>query len=259
MAEHEQSIWKKPAVIIGIAGGFFVILIAIMVIAVRSSDPMLEYEGMFVKYAQDCVISTEEKSALDTFSANNKLEAAKVKEMESRFMADKCASKEPAKPQAQTPASPPTASAESKKPIDTAAQGEIEAKLNLQQGLNYVRAKDFDNAINEFTLAIQKNPQLAVALSNRGIAYMQQKKFNKALDDLQKAREIAPRDPVIRYNLAALYSVQNQLDRAMDVLDSALTLGFADYDSLRKDPDLANARAHPDFRKILEKHKVFLR
>ena len=146
------------------------------------------------------------------------------------------------------------------KPSDSSApKSELEAKLNLQQGLNYARAKDYDNAINEFTLAIQKNPQMAVALSNRGIAYMQQKKFNKAMDDLQKAREMAPKDPVIHYNLAALYSAQNQLDRAMDFLDSALALGFADYDSLRRDPDLANARAHPDFRKILEKHKVFLR
>ena len=29
-------------------------------------------------------------------------------------------------------------------------------------------------------------------------------------------------------------------------------------DALRRDPDLDNLRKHPEFRKILEKHKVFI-
>jgi len=63
-----------------------------------------------------------------------------------------------------------------------------EAKLNLQQGLNYLRSKDYDNAIKEFTLAIEKYPQYDVAYSNRAVAYMHQNKFNKALDDLKKQK-----------------------------------------------------------------------
>jgi len=140
-----------------------------------------------------------------------------------------------------------------------AAEPPVEAKLNLQQGLNYINNRSYDQAISEFSLAIDKFPGYAVAYSNRAIAYMQQKKYNKASDDLQKARELSPKDAVVHYNLTSLYSVQNQLDRALDSLDSALALGFSDYDSLRKDPDLANVRNHSEFRKVLEKHKVFLR
>ncbi len=133
-----------------------------------------------------------------------------------------------------------------------------EAKLNMQQGLNYLRSKDYDNAIKEFTLAIEKYPQYDVAYSNRAVTYMHQGKFNKALDDLKKAEQINPDNPTVHYNFVALYSVQKQLDRALDSLDKTLELGFNNYDALRNDPDLANVRNHPEFRKICEKYKVFI-
>ena len=128
----------------------------------------------------------------------------------------------------------------------------------MQQGMNYLKPHDYDNAIKEFTVAIQKHPAYDVAYSNRAVAYMQQKKFNKAMDDLNKAVEINPNNSTVHYNFMALYSLQNQLDRALDSLDRALELGFNNYDALRTDPDLVNVRKHPEFRKILEKHKVFI-
>ncbi len=134
-----------------------------------------------------------------------------------------------------------------------------DAKLNLQQGMNYMRAKDWDNAISEFTLAIQKYPQYDTAYSNRAVAYMQQKKFNKAMDDLKEAEKINPKNPNTHYNFTCWYSLQNQLDRALDSLDKTLQYGFTEYDAFRNDPDLSNVRKHPEFRKILEKHKVFLK
>ncbi len=133
-----------------------------------------------------------------------------------------------------------------------------DAKLNLQQGMNYLRARDFDNAISEFSVAIQKHPNYDVAYSNRAVAYMQQQKFNKAMDDLKRAVEINPGNPTLHYNLAALYSLQNQLDRALDSIDKTLELGFKNYDALRSDTDLNNVRRHPEFAKILERHKVFI-
>ena len=44
---------------------------------------------------------------------------------------------------------------------------------------------------------------------------------------------------------------------ALDEIDAALTKGFSEYDVLRRDSDLENLRNHPEFRKVLEKHKVF--
>ncbi len=157
------------------------------------------------------------------------------------------------------PAAPPPAQL-GKGSTDPAGQAAvpIEAKLNMQQGMNYMRGRDYDNAIKEFTLAIEKHPAYDVAYSNRAVAYMQQKKFNKALDDLKKAEEMNAANPTVHYNFVALYSLQNQLDRSLDSLDRCLELGFNNYDALRGDPDLNNVRKHPEFKKILEKHKVFI-
>lgn len=178
------------------------------------------------------------------------------------------AAQQPAPPP-QAPTAPAPSGGQSSAPpaqlgrgsTDPVAQAEIptEAKLNMQQGINYMRAKDWDNAIKEFTLAIQKHPPYDVAYSNRAVAYMQQKKFNKALDDLKEAEKINPKNATVHYNFVALYSLQNQLDRSLDSLDRCLELGFNNYDALRTDPDLNNVRKHPEFRKILEKHKVFIK
>jgi Tfp pilus assembly protein PilF len=163
--------------------------------------------------------------------------------------------------QGQSPAAtaPPPAQL-GKGSTDPAAQTAVptDAKLNLQQGMNYLRTRDFENAIKEFTVAIEKHAAYDVAYSNRAVAYMQQKKFNKAMDDLKKAEDINPGNATVHYNLVALYSLQNQLDRSLDSLDRSLELGFNNYDALRSDPDLNNVRKHAEYKKILEKHKIFI-
>ncbi|MHB8111005.1 MAG: tetratricopeptide repeat protein [Syntrophorhabdaceae bacterium] len=142
-------------------------------------------------------------------------------------------------------------------------------KSNLKQGMSYVSIaknaksrnifnENLDNAISEFSNAINKDPNYAEAYSARAAAYMLQKKNNKALDDLKKAKELKPDSASIRYNLACLHSVMGNTDYGLDELDAALSKGFNDYDSLRKDPDLNNLRKHKEYRLILEKHKVFI-
>jgi len=134
----------------------------------------------------------------------------------------------------------------------------FEVRRHIERGLNFMRERDYDNAIDEFTLAIEKNPYYSIVYSNRAVAYMQQQKFDKAADDLNKGAEINPKSTVIHYNFVALYSLQGKIDQALDSLDKTLELGFNNYDALRKDPDLNNVRKHPEFRKICEKYKVFL-
>jgi len=167
----------------------------------------------------------------------------------------------------QTLPPPPTAQQQ-----QTATGGEpsLEVKSHIKQGLSYVSVaknantpaifnENIENAINEFSNAIKKDPNYAEAYSNRGVAYMMQKKYNKALDDLKKAKELKPDSANIRYNLASCYSLMGSVDYGLDELDAALAKGFSSYDSLRKDPDIENLRKHKEFRTILEKHKVFIK
>ena len=135
----------------------------------------------------------------------------------------------------------------------------LAADLHLNQGMTYAAMRDWENAITEFSKAVDIDKGYAAAYTNRAVAYMQQRKYNKALDDLKQAESLNPSDKVLYYNYVALYSLQNQLDRALDSLDRALDLGFNNYDALRNDPDLNNVRVNPEFQRVLEKHKVFLR
>ena len=168
----------------------------------------------------------------------------------------------PPPPQAQAPA--PAAPAPA-----APGQPSLEVTQHLKQGMAYVSTaknanspaifnENINNAINEFSNAIKKDPGYATAYSNRSVAYMMQKKYNLALDDLKKAKELKPNDPAIRYNLASCHSLMGNVDLGFVELDAALANGFNDYDSLRKDPDIANLRKHADWRKTLEKYKVFL-
>lgn len=169
------------------------------------------------------------------------------------------ASIEPEPPVANKTKLPPQAAQPDKGKTSTEEIKKLSAELNFQQGMNFVQNEDYMNAIKEFTAAIDKFPDYALAYSNRAVAYMQQKKFNMAADDLKKASELSPKDPNTYYNLTALYSLQKQLDLALEALDKALEYGFNNYDSLRKDPDLKNLRKHSEYRQVLEKHKIFLK
>lgn len=176
------------------------------------------------------------------------------------------------KAEPQQPAPPPApekaaAPAEAVKPASGEPSQEV--KAHLKQGMSYVSIaknatskgvfnENLDNAIAEFSNAINKDPNYAEAYSNRAVAYMLQKKNNKALDDLKKAKELKPDSATIRYNLASVHSLMGNTDYGLDELDAALSKGFNDYDSLRKDPDISNLRKSKEFQQILEKHKVFI-
>jgi len=170
-------------------------------------------------------------------------------------------------PQAQEQKPEAGAPAEAKKPASDEPSQEV--KAHLKQGMSYVSIaknatsksvfnENLDNAIAEFSNAINKDPNYAEAYSNRAVAYMLQKKNNKALDDLKKAKELKPDSATIRYNLASVHSLMGNTDYGLDELDAALSKGFNDYDSLRKDPDINNLRKSKEFKQILEKHKVFI-
>lgn len=176
-------------------------------------------------------------------------------------------------PPAQEAVKPEAAKTEATKTEEVSKPGKDgpsqEVKAHLKQGMSYVsiaknatskpiQNENINNAISEFSNAITKDPNYADAYSNRAGAYMLQHKNNKALDDLKKAKELKPESSSIRYNLACVHSIMGNIDYGMDELDAALGAGFNDYDMLRKDADINNLRKHKEFKKILEKHKVFI-
>jgi len=128
---------------------------------------------------------------------------------------------------------------------------------HMAQGLIYANQNDFANAVNEFHAEVNARPS-ALAYANLGAAYMKQGKNNLALDAFKKGEDLDSRNTTLNYNITALYSILDKNDLALIYLDKALTNGFSNYDALRFDSDLSNLRAEPEFRTILEKHRIFL-
>ena len=142
-------------------------------------------------------------------------------------------------------------------------QGFVSIKISKTHKQNSAEFNEaMENAIQEFSAVVESTASAdlkAKAFELRGTAYMIQKKYNKAMDDLNHAVELQPESPTIHYNLASLYSIEKKIDLGLDAIDSALANGFDNYNALRKDPDITNLRRNPEFKKILEKHKVFLK
>lgn len=175
--------------------------------------------------------------------------------LESAFLSSGCNKTQPKVP-APSSLARPSAPAEKGSNVPEAIPQE--ALRNVQNGIGHVRSHEYDIAIREFTEAIAQYPQYVMAYNDRAAAYIRQNKFDKAKDDLNKALAINPHNPITYYNTAALYALQKQSAPALEYLDKALVLGFKDYDYLRTDPDLNNIRKNTEFRKILDRHGVFV-
>jgi len=64
----------------------------------------------------------------------------------------------------------------------------------LNQGNNLYKAGKYEQAVAEYTKAIELDPSLTSAYYNRGLAYLQMKEYDSALADFNKAIKINPKD-----------------------------------------------------------------
>ncbi|MCL1952059.1 MAG: tetratricopeptide repeat protein, partial [Oscillospiraceae bacterium] len=58
----------------------------------------------------------------------------------------------------------------------------------LEQGKAFYKAKDYEAAITNLTLALANNPESGEAYSYRGLSYFSQAKYDEAISDLIQAR-----------------------------------------------------------------------
>jgi tetratricopeptide (TPR) repeat protein len=67
-----------------------------------------------------------------------------------------------------------------------------DAVVHNNRGFDYCQIGHYDQAISDFTRAIEINPRLAHAYNNRGAAYLYKGQYDQAILDLSKAIEINP-------------------------------------------------------------------
>ncbi len=102
-------------------------------------------------------------------------------------------------------------------------------KLRLAQ-------KQYAEAIDLFTQAIDLDPTNEVPFEGRGNAYMIQGKYQQAIADFSRAIELYPTSSVLYFDRAYVYTYLNQFDQALVDVDQAIALmnpDNADYYVLR--------------------------
>jgi tetratricopeptide (TPR) repeat protein len=128
-------------------------------------------------------------------------------------------------------------------------------KNRTRKRLSARERRDLDIEIGFLEGVVQREPDYIEALQVLGDDYTRRRKFDAGLKVDLRLSQLRPEDALVHYNLACSYSLRNRPDEALSALTRALELGYRDLAWLRRDPDLAKIRHHPQFREILARLK----
>ena len=101
-----------------------------------------------------------------------------------------------------------------------------DAKFYIDRGIAYGEKGQFDQAVDDFTKALEIAPRSAEAYYNRAIAYMNKGRFDWAVDDFTKALEITPRSAEAYYNRGVSYYYKKEYDKSWRDIYKAQDLGY---------------------------------
>lgn len=98
-----------------------------------------------------------------------------------------------------------------------------------QAGMDAIKALSYDEAVEDFNLALENDPEDRLALRGRGMVYLAQLKCDDAIADFTQALHLSDGVPEdldydINYYLASAYYKSGQLDQAKSVYDAIINL-----------------------------------
>ena len=92
------------------------------------------------------------------------------------------------------------------------------------RGLVYENKGEVERAIEDFNRAIQLNPNLAETHNNRALTYKDQGEIERAINDFNRAIQLKPDDAKTYYNRALTYKDQGEIERAINDFNRAIQL-----------------------------------
>lgn len=102
---------------------------------------------------------------------------------------------------------------------------------HIRRGIRAKEEGKMEEAIQEYSKAINKDPRNAAAYNNRGIVYDDLEQYEKAIEDYNKAIELDSNDALAYNNRGVAYDNLGQYEKAIEDYDKAIKL----------DPDYAAA------------------
>lgn len=111
---------------------------------------------------------------------------------------------------------------------------------------NYRNKKELDSAYFLLKQSILRKPSTN-AYYELGNVLMDKKEYANAILAYQMSERMGyePFSKVL-YNISCAYSLSNKLELSGDYLQYAIQAGYANFDAIQKDPDLANLRNEPE-------------
>jgi S1-C subfamily serine protease/Flp pilus assembly protein TadD len=99
------------------------------------------------------------------------------------------------------------------------------------RGIHAYDEKRYENAIDEFSSAIKKDPTFASAYYNRGLVYGKLKLPNQAIADYSSSIQLDPSDEAAYFNRGRQYAGLNDYTRAIADFSSSIRLNPNDADA----------------------------
>jgi tetratricopeptide (TPR) repeat protein len=116
---------------------------------------------------------------------------------------------------------------------------------------NYDALKRHEDAVEDYTKAIEINPNYHAAYFNRAIQYSKLEKYSLAEADNRAALRIKPDNADTHYNLGSMLDAQDRQDEAMASFTRAIELAPKDPDGYNRRGKLYYAGASRDLDKAL--------
>jgi tetratricopeptide (TPR) repeat protein len=94
----------------------------------------------------------------------------------------------------------------------------------LNEGLSSLNRSDYENALEQFNMAIALNPNSARAHNLQGVAFFRLNNFKDAEEQFQKAVALNASYAEAYNNLGSLYFAKRQFEKAKDMFKKTLSL-----------------------------------
>jgi tetratricopeptide (TPR) repeat protein len=94
----------------------------------------------------------------------------------------------------------------------------------INRGAAHLSKNQMDLAISDYNKSIEISPRYAEAYNNRGLVYMSKGQLDQAISDFNKSIEINPRYAIAYNNRGSAYKSKGQLDRAISDFNKAVEI-----------------------------------
>jgi len=117
-----------------------------------------------------------------------------------------------------------------------------EAEKHFWQGIEFLKQKDQEAAMKEFSTAIEIDPDYSLAYYNRALIYYRNGDFGSSLSEYNKAIELDPNNPYWTYERGFLHLQLGYREKAINDLERSLELGLSFSDRQKVEDVLEQLR-----------------